>query len=113
MAAPANIVYDATQDAVNGLQVAVLTRSIKSAAELHKAFEAVDIGDIPRRFNRGRLKVDFPEHGGSITFRSIRGVRGMSADHVYLPARMANHSVMEEVAPAVCASKNPAIIGYL
>lgn len=109
----AEVVRDATQDAVNGLRVAVLTGSLKSAAEVLKAFAGTDVGDIPREFNRGRLRVDFPSHGGSIIFTSVRAARGLSVDHVYLPARSATPEVMEQVAPAVCASKDPAIIGYL
>lgn len=116
MATIGKMVHDATQDAVNGLRVLVLTNSMKSATDLHKAFEAVDIGDIPRKISRvaGRLGADFPEHGGSIQFRSIasRGGRGMSIDHVYVPAGI-SHEAMEDIAPAVQASKSPAIIGYL
>lgn len=110
----AEVVRDAAQDAVNGLRVVILTGSLKSAADLHRAFEATNIGDIPRTFTRsaGRRRVDFPSHGGSILFTSIRSVRGLSADHVYLSARSVSPEVMERVAPIVCASKDPAIIGY-
>lgn len=113
MANTAAAVRDATQDAVNGLRAVVLTNSLDSARNMHKAFQGVDIGDIPRKFNRGKLRVDFPEHGGSILFQSIRGVRGLSADHIYLPANLASPALMEEIAPAVCASRDPAIIGCL
>lgn len=109
----AEAVRDATQDAVNGLRVAVLVESLKSAAELHKAFETTEVGDIPRKFSRanGRLSVDFPQHGGSIVFRSLRSARGLSVDHVYVPANIGTQA-MEDVAPAVCASPHGAILGY-
>lgn len=109
----AKAVRDATQDAVNGMRVLVLTGSLKSAAELHEAFEMVDIGDIARKVSRvnGRWGAEFP-NGGAIRFYSVNASsRGWSADRVYMPAGLSDKT-KADIVPIAAASEHGAIIEY-
>ncbi len=99
--------------AEQGSKVAVFAGTLDLAQVFFAGFESILNEDEVKKIIRlnGARAIHF-HSGGLIRFHSTRSVpRGYFFDRVYVPAGI-QHNVMEQLAPLVVTSREPAIVGY-
>lgn len=104
------VIARSCRDALEGKTVLLAFPTVSVAREAFAAFKEVELEGIDRKFRNtnGAKQVDFPQTGGRIYFRGIKGQghRGMSVDSIYLPAEVSDEFKLD-VSICLATSKTP------